>query len=146
MWEKRGFTPEVQTLWTDNDFAFTELLHNHNVITGATLAFRKELLPFLMPFELPVQHWHDSWVGLVAAARGGLRYLSVPTIRYRIHSRQQVGISSGAADPKFEPVSPEYFHEKVARLFPAKWSIVYKHRQGISRRVVNKLLRIIRRG
>ena len=127
-------------LWTDNDFAFTELLHNHNVITGATLAFWKELLPFLMPFELPVQHWHDSWPDLVAAARGGLCYLSVPTMRYRIHSQQQAGISPRASDRKFVPASPEYFLKKVARLFPEKRSIVFRDRPSLLRRIADKLL------
>ena len=142
LWARWGFTRERQAQWLDNDLAFADLLANRNVITGATLAFRKELLPFLIPFELPAVYWHDAWVGLVAAARGGLRFLPAPTIRYRIHSQQQAGTLSGASDRKFVPVSPGYFLKKVARLFPEKRSIVYRDSPSLSRRVANKLLRI----
>lgn len=95
LWEKWKFTKEEQQKWHDNDYALGQLIRNNNKITGATVAIRNKLKDFIFPFELGVGHWHDAWIGLVASIRGGLRFIEIPCIQYRIHQGQQVGIGNG---------------------------------------------------
>jgi hypothetical protein len=144
LWEKWNFSPALQHQWCNNDFVFAELVPNRNVITGATLAFKKELLPLLLPFELPAGYWHDAWIGLVAAGLGGLRFLAEPTIRYRIHQQQQVGVNSGAGDKRFQHVSWDYFLDKLIRMFPKKRDLIRK-RLPFMQRVKSLLGRALRK-
>jgi glycosyltransferase involved in cell wall biosynthesis len=144
LWEKWNFPPALQQQWRNNDFVFAELVPNRNVITGATLAFKKELLPLLLPFELPAGYWHDAWIGLVAAGLGGLRFLAEPTIRYRIHQHQQVGVNSGAGDKRFEHVSWDYFLDKLIRMFPKKRGLI-RQRPPFMQRAKSLLGRMLRK-
>jgi glycosyltransferase involved in cell wall biosynthesis len=61
----------------------------HNVVTGATLAFRTSLRAFTLP--VPAEGVHDAWIALIGAATGRVRLLSQPLIRYRQHSSNQIG-------------------------------------------------------
>lgn len=63
-----------------------------NLVTGATTIFRRELFQQAIPF--PQELLHDEWLGLVAAFAGGdTRVIRKPLIRYRQHSRNQIGAS-----------------------------------------------------
>jgi glycosyltransferase involved in cell wall biosynthesis len=61
-----------------------------NVITGATVAFRHKLLSLALP--LPGYMYHDAWLALIAAATDGVHLLERPTIHYRQHGSNVVGI------------------------------------------------------
>lgn len=61
-----------------------------NVVTGATAAFRRSLLPLVRPF--PLNMFHDAWLVLVAATAGKVVLLNVPTIHYRQHGSNVVGV------------------------------------------------------
>lgn len=67
-----------------------EVLCRRNVITGATTAFRRSLLNVALPF--PDVCLHDEWLGLVASAMGNVVKLSCPTIKYRQHGKNVVGV------------------------------------------------------
>ena len=60
-----------------------------NLVTGATTAFRRELLELAGPF--PDAWVHDEWLGIVAAATGGVRLLREPLVDYRQHERNEIG-------------------------------------------------------
>lgn len=67
-----------------------ETLLRRNVVTGATVAFRRTLLDDALPF---VDGWlHDEWLAIIAAARGGLRGVPEPLVLYRQHGRNQCGM------------------------------------------------------
>lgn len=68
-----------------------EVLLRRNVVTGATVAFRRELLEAALPF--PESWVHDEWLAIVAAIRGGLRVLPEQTIDYRQHSSNEIGVA-----------------------------------------------------
>ena len=55
-----------------------------NSYIGCCMAFRRELLEYILPFpeKLPM---HDQWIGLLAEKHGSARLLRVPLIRYRRH-------------------------------------------------------------
>lgn len=61
-----------------------------NVVTGATAAIRSSLLTMALPF--PSNLYHDAWLGLLAAASGAVRLLEIPTIHYRQHGNNLVGV------------------------------------------------------
>jgi hypothetical protein len=61
-----------------------------NVVTGATVAIRSTLLRMALPF--PSNVFHDAWLALLAAAAGEVRLLERPTIQYRQHGNNLVGV------------------------------------------------------
>jgi glycosyltransferase involved in cell wall biosynthesis len=61
-----------------------------NIATGATLAFRRSLLEFALPF--PVEWVHDEWLAIIAAATGAVELTKKPLIDYRQHSTNQIGV------------------------------------------------------
>jgi len=121
LWGKWGFTQEMQAAWRDNIRAFYDLSKNNNKITGATLAFKSRLKNYIFPFELPLNYWHDAWLGLVAASRGGLVFVDKATILYRIHSEQQIGINMDAtmSGDKNSLISATQFSKILYRKRPA---------------------------
>jgi glycosyltransferase involved in cell wall biosynthesis len=67
-----------------------DILTRRNVITGATAAIRRTLYDIAKPF--PPQGYHDEWMAIVAAAIGKIVLLDEPTIHYRQHDKNVVGV------------------------------------------------------
>lgn len=61
-----------------------------NLVTGAACAFRRDLLEQARPFS--DQFLHDEWLAFIAALLGKIEMLEVPTMRYRLHSTNTVGL------------------------------------------------------
>jgi glycosyltransferase involved in cell wall biosynthesis len=61
-----------------------------SVVTGATVAIRSTLVPIARPFVANL--YHDAWLALLAAAAGEVRLLEAPTIHYRQHGNNLVGV------------------------------------------------------
>ena len=74
---------------TEGD-AFTVLLRR-NLVTGATVVFRRTLLTRAAP--LPVEWVHDEWLAAIAAAQspGAVRLVPEPLIDYRQHDANEIG-------------------------------------------------------
>lgn len=55
-----------------------------NSYIGCCMAFRKELIPYILPFpkDIPM---HDQWIGLVAEKIGTSYFLEEPLLLYRRH-------------------------------------------------------------
>ncbi|WP_306893069.1 glycosyltransferase family 2 protein [Agromyces albus] len=73
-----------------SDVAFDELL-KRNVLTGATMMVRRELVLRAAPF--PRSWVHDEWLAIVAAVGGGLAVVDEPLIDYRQHDANQIGVT-----------------------------------------------------
>lgn len=89
MWKSISFTIYQRRLFRSGYQA--EVLLKHNVVTGATLAFRAENRNWILPIS---DNWvHDEWIALLASA-GGARgiFIDESFIKYRIHSKQLVGV------------------------------------------------------
>jgi glycosyltransferase involved in cell wall biosynthesis len=69
--------------------AFGTLL-KRNLATGATLAFRRDLLADAMPF--PREWVHDEWLTILAAARERIAASRELSIDYRQHGENQIGV------------------------------------------------------
>lgn len=70
--------------------AFSWLMRR-NVVTGATVAFRRRLLATALPF--PAAWVHDEWLAAMAAATGRIDLLPDRLIDYRQHGANQIGVA-----------------------------------------------------
>src|SRR5712671_5762769 len=61
-----------------------DVLVKRPVVTGATMAFRKEFLDFISP--IPAETVHDSWISFLLAGCGQLEPISEPLMQYRRYS------------------------------------------------------------
>jgi glycosyltransferase involved in cell wall biosynthesis len=61
-----------------------------SMVTGATAAFRRELIDMALPVA---EGWiHDEWLAIVASAIGRVEVIRQPLIDYRQHEANQVGM------------------------------------------------------
>jgi hypothetical protein len=67
-----------------------DALLRRNLATGATVVFRRELLERALPF--PEEWVHDEWLAIIAAATGRITVVPEPTIDYRQHGANQIGV------------------------------------------------------
>ncbi|PJJ61725.1 glycosyltransferase family 2 protein [Compostimonas suwonensis] len=65
-------------------------LVRRNLLTGATVVFRRTLLETALPF--PAEWVHDEWLAMMAALLGGVRIVEEPLIDYRQHGANQIGV------------------------------------------------------
>ena len=96
LWSRVGLTREDRRQLRDPSHGLATLAGRY-LVTGATLAVRRELLARALPIPqtLPDKVIHDGWIALVAAALGGLDSLPRATLLYRQHGEQQVGLRAG---------------------------------------------------
>lgn len=66
-----------------------EVLVRRNIVTGATMAIRRNVIA--QGFEVPNGWIHDEWLAMVAATQGRVDCLETATIDYRQHGNNQVG-------------------------------------------------------
>ena len=85
------------------------VLCRRNVITGATTAFRRDLLSLALPF--PETHVHDHWLALIGAAAARVHYLHEPTIKYRLHGKNVIGVRKPSRMEKCKEIW-WYLHKK----------------------------------
>ena len=55
-----------------------------NSYMGCAMAFRKELLQYVLPFPQKIP-MHDQWIGLVAEKKGKVVFLPKQLLKYRRH-------------------------------------------------------------
>ncbi|MDE7414043.1 MAG: glycosyltransferase family 2 protein [Muribaculaceae bacterium] len=65
-----------------------------NRFTGCCMAFRKEILSYVLPFPNRVSFYHDNWIGLLVSLHGKVSFLNESLILFRRHGANQ---SSAAA-------------------------------------------------
>jgi len=87
LWASFSFD-RVEQVQFANGHALQVLL-KHPVVTGATMAFRKECFDLLAP--IPAKQIHDRWISFLLAARGKFEVIPEPLMQYRQHLGQQVG-------------------------------------------------------
>jgi glycosyltransferase involved in cell wall biosynthesis len=87
LWERVGFTRKRRRQF-DAGNAWRVLLEK-NVVTGATMAFRKSYANPIVP--IPPSWIHDAWIAFIVSLHADLAYIDEPLIRYRQHPGQQVG-------------------------------------------------------
>ena len=87
MWEQAGFGRRRQRLiLADRPW---EVLFKDPVATGATLMFRRDLLPLILP--IPDVWVHDAWIAQIAASQGRLVAVGESLVLYRQHGANAIG-------------------------------------------------------
>ena len=90
LWKSVRFTRVQQ--WRLRNGGAADVLLKHNVVTGATMAFRASHLRKVLPIP---QVWsHDAWVALLVSFFSRVEIIREPLILYRQHSSNQVGVSA----------------------------------------------------
>lgn len=139
LWEKWGFDSEKRLSWKNNQLAFGDLVQGINKITGATVCFSKTLKAKIIPINLPLNYWHDGWIGLHAAAINGLFFIEESLIQYRVHDNQQIGISSNVLhETTFKAneifISRDKYYNRLRTMYPnLKEYIPYKKKNLLER-------------
>jgi glycosyltransferase involved in cell wall biosynthesis len=91
LWETVRFHRGEQQQWADG--GAVEVLLRHNVVTGATLAFRAEYRDLILPIA---DGWvHDGWIALLLSAVAESAAVAEPLVEYRQHAAQQIGQPRG---------------------------------------------------
>jgi len=97
VWQTIRFGEAEQRLFREGH-AF-EVLLDHNVVTGAAMAFKAGFRKLILPIPNDLIHdgipvLHDWWAALLVAAVARVSFISEPLFKYRQHSAQQLGIMS----------------------------------------------------
>lgn len=77
----------------EGTYPFWDIFAIRNTYYGCTMAFRKTVLSYALPFP-PKLELHDFWIGLLTEFKGKVQYIDEPLIKYRIN-RNSVSHSSG---------------------------------------------------
>lgn len=56
-----------------------------NTYIGACMAFRREILDYVLPFPTKFPVYHDGWLGSMVELKGKVEFLAIPCILYRRH-------------------------------------------------------------
>ena len=72
-----------------NDY---RLVFLRNCVTGCTIISKKELIQKYIPIPQEYPMVHDWWIALIISQQGKLSFLDEPTIKYRQHGDNQLGI------------------------------------------------------
>ena len=69
-----------------------EILLQHQIVTGATMAFRGRFKEMVLPIPGQIPLLHDGWIALIISAIADVAMLEEPLISYRLHPQQHSGI------------------------------------------------------
>jgi glycosyltransferase involved in cell wall biosynthesis len=87
VWERCELTPALRKRMRTGN-AFTPLLRSE-IVQGCALAFRASHRSFLLP--LATLWGHDSWIGVLLAAKGELLFVDEQLMLYREHGANLIG-------------------------------------------------------
>lgn len=90
LWKLFSFSHAEQELFASGHAL--KVLIRHPVVTGAAMAFRRNLFNLLTP--IPSQDVHDRWMSFLLAACGAFALIREPLMRYRLHHNQQIGVGA----------------------------------------------------
>lgn len=89
LWKKVG-QRRVARLLREKERQFSILLGG-DIVTGATVAFRRQLAARALP--IPIEWLHDAWFAIFASIKGQIFGIDECLIRYRIHKDQVRGVA-----------------------------------------------------
>ncbi len=84
-WRENIFGRRYAQVGTHRSF---DVLMRHNLVTGASMAFRARFRELALPFAPDGILMHDAWIALVIAAVSGVRFDWRPSMQYRQHQEQ----------------------------------------------------------
>lgn len=148
VWQFVGFSETERNLFAEGK-AFGVLL-DHNVVTGAAMAFRSVFKDLVLPIPPGLVHdgWrmiHDGWIALVISAVADLAMIPDPLFKYRQYKGQQIGVAPTAAPGKSDgsrnSFAPEIHYLKTITARLSERSELLRDKEGLSR-LKEKLLHL----
>jgi glycosyltransferase involved in cell wall biosynthesis len=95
LWKSVGFGGTEQRLLAGGKPV--DVLLKHNVVTGATMAFRSTFKDLVLP--IPADWVHDAWIAFLISAVSELGIIRKPLVQYRQHPGSQIGaVKTGFSD------------------------------------------------
>ena len=92
-----------EELQREHDGYGFDVLLRRCIVTGATAAFRRDLLASAIPFG---DGWiHDEWLAIVASALGKIDVVERKLIDYRQHEANQLGMRRRTLDVKIKEIA-----------------------------------------
>ncbi len=129
LWKIGGFTRDEQLRVLRGE-AYQVLLR-HNVVTGATMAFRAEFKPLILP--IPETWVHDSWIALIISAVADLTIIDEPLVSYRQHPSNQIGAFKIKTKKPRRPFL-EIYKDRIDRFIAARERLLaMRHKVPIPR-------------
>ncbi len=114
IWQSIKFTEKEQASITDG--RSPAVLVRHNVVTGATLAFRAEYKKYVLP--IPAYCMHDMWIALIISMLSDLAIIQKPLVYYRQHPGEQIGASK---DQAIDLYLKNIGHTAITGMLPTQW-------------------------
>lgn len=114
LWPTLSFDPSELEQCRQGE-AFKVLL-KHPVVTGATMAFRKDLFDILAP--IPATEIHDRWISFFLAIYGQFAVITEPLMQYRRHGSQLIGPGPLTMDASFDQArsrGAKFYFDEIAR-------------------------------
>jgi len=87
VWARAGLDRRQRGRWAGDPFG---VLLRQPLVTGATMAIRRDTLDLLLP--LPESGWHDYAMSLLLAATSTLTMIDDPLVEYRLHGENTAGL------------------------------------------------------
>ena len=89
LWESVGFDAAQQGLVRSG--RALDVLLSGSTVTGATMAFRSRYRNLVLEIPEDLALIHDGWIALMVSSVAGVTFIEEPLVKYRQHSRQQIG-------------------------------------------------------
>ena len=87
IWDVPVFLKEIGASYNYYDI----INYVSNLATGASMAFRKEIVSDAVPFPIIKDFHHDEWIAIIATHKEEFALLDKKYFYYRTHHTQQVG-------------------------------------------------------
>lgn len=139
-------------LWSTLNFSikefesesFLSILLKRCVVTGATMAIKRELFNYTIPF--PDSWLHDGWLAINASVYGRVRAIDKPLIEYRQHGNNVIGamkLNSIARLRKYIKHISILEHEREIRV--NRYNMFYRFNSNkLDQDIKNKVLECIK--
>lgn len=111
--------------------AFKAIIRNRPAL-GCSIAFRKELIRFLLP--IPAEFSHDAWIMLLSSLFSRIRFTNESLVLYRQHDTNIAGVQKGIVGKLRKRIagrSAEDFHDEVS-LELACWETLWTRIEMLS--------------
>ena len=106
-----------------------DVLCRRNVVSGATLVFRRQLLQMAGP--TPYNYYPDEWLAIIAAGMGTVELIDRPMIKYRQHESNMVGATKKGLIEELKQIWWDInSHRSLANLTEStikKREVLYEH-------------------
>lgn len=98
LWESVGFDSRQRRLMRNG--RVVDVLLPGRTVTGATMAFRSGFRNLVLDIPTDLSLIHDGWIALLIASVAGVSFIEEPLVKYRQHSRQQIGARERKSDQR----------------------------------------------